>query len=112
MILLLGLSETIDQLAPVDSVRCYGHVLRREDGHVLTSEVGHVLRSKVGHVLWREDGHVLRRENGHVLRREDCHVLMREDGHVLKRALEPEFDKKGRKMSKKRHEKSNLKKRA
>ena len=32
---MLGLNETIDQLAMANSVRCYGHVLRREDGHVL-----------------------------------------------------------------------------
>ena len=30
-----GLSETIDQLATANSVRWYGHVLRREDGRVL-----------------------------------------------------------------------------
>ena len=30
----LGLSETIDQLAMANSVRWYGHVMRREDGHV------------------------------------------------------------------------------
>ena len=28
-------SETIDQLAMTNSVRWYGHILRREDGHVL-----------------------------------------------------------------------------
>ena len=28
----LDLNETIDQLAMVNSVRWYGHVLRREDG--------------------------------------------------------------------------------
>ena len=33
--LMLGLSETIDQLAMVNSVCWYCHVLRREDGHVL-----------------------------------------------------------------------------
>ena len=33
--LILGLNETIDQLAIVNSVHWYGHVLRREDGHVL-----------------------------------------------------------------------------
>ena len=33
--LMLGLNETIDQLAIANSVRWYGHVLRREDGHVL-----------------------------------------------------------------------------
>ena len=32
---MLGLSETIDQLAMANSVRWYGLVLRREDGHVL-----------------------------------------------------------------------------
>ena len=34
LMLMLGLSETIDQLALSNSVRWYGHVLRREDGHV------------------------------------------------------------------------------
>ena len=29
-----GLNETMDQLAMANSVRWYGHVLRREDGHV------------------------------------------------------------------------------
>ena len=33
--LMLGLIETIDQLAMANSVRWYGHVLFREDGHVL-----------------------------------------------------------------------------
>ena len=32
---MLGLNETIDQLAMINSVRWYGHVSRREDGHVL-----------------------------------------------------------------------------
>ena len=32
---MLGLKEAIDQLAMASSVRCYGHVLWREDGHVL-----------------------------------------------------------------------------
>ena len=35
LMLVLGLSETIDQLAMANSVHWYGHVLRREDGHVL-----------------------------------------------------------------------------
>ena len=30
-----GLSETIDQLAMINILHCYGHVLRIEDGHVL-----------------------------------------------------------------------------
>ena len=32
---MLGLNETIDQLAIANSVRWYDHVLRREDGHIL-----------------------------------------------------------------------------
>ena len=32
---MLGLNETIDQLAMQNSVRWYGHVFNREDGHVL-----------------------------------------------------------------------------
>ena len=32
---MLGFNETEDQLAMANSVRWYGHVLRREDGHVL-----------------------------------------------------------------------------
>ena len=32
---MLGLRETMDQLAMANSVRYYGQVLRREDGHVL-----------------------------------------------------------------------------
>ena len=44
MMLILGLNETIDQLAMTNSVRWYGHVLRREDGHVLRREDGHIFR--------------------------------------------------------------------
>ena len=35
LMLMLGLNETIDQLAMANSFRWYGYVLRREDGHVL-----------------------------------------------------------------------------
>ena len=35
LMFMLGLNETIDQLAMANSVHLYGHVLRREDGHVL-----------------------------------------------------------------------------
>ena len=35
MMLFLGLSETIDQLAVTNSVHWYCHLLSREDGHVL-----------------------------------------------------------------------------
>ena len=33
---MLGLNETIDQLAIANSVHWYSHVLRREDGHFLS----------------------------------------------------------------------------
>ena len=32
---MLGLKETVVQMAKVNGVRWYGHVLRRDDGHVL-----------------------------------------------------------------------------
>ena len=35
LMLMLGLNETIDQLAIASSVHWYGHALRIEDGHVL-----------------------------------------------------------------------------
>ena len=35
LMFLLGFNEAIDQLAMANSVRWYGHVLRKEDGHVL-----------------------------------------------------------------------------
>ena len=34
LMFMLGLRETIGQLAMANSVRRYGHVLRRENGHV------------------------------------------------------------------------------
>ena len=34
LILMFGLNETIDQLAMANSVRWYGHVLRRENDHI------------------------------------------------------------------------------
>ena len=35
LMFMLGLNETINQLAMAKSVRWHGHVLRREDGHVM-----------------------------------------------------------------------------
>ena len=35
LMFMLSLNETIDQLAMTNSVRRYGHVLKRKDGHVL-----------------------------------------------------------------------------
>ena len=37
--LMMGLNETIDQLAISNSVHWYGHVLKREDYHVLRRAV-------------------------------------------------------------------------
>ena len=36
LIIMLGLNETIDQLAILNSVFWYDHVLNREDGHILS----------------------------------------------------------------------------
>ena len=36
---MLGLNETIDQLAMANSVHWYGNVLRRQDYHVLSREL-------------------------------------------------------------------------
>ena len=33
--IMLRLSETIDQLTMANSIRWYGHILRRKDSHVL-----------------------------------------------------------------------------
>ena len=35
LMFMLGLKETIDQLAMANSVHWYGHVSRRESGHIL-----------------------------------------------------------------------------
>ena len=35
LMFMLGLKETMDQLAMANSVHWYGHVLRREDRHIL-----------------------------------------------------------------------------
>ena len=40
LMFMLGLNETVDQLATENSVRWYGHVLRIEDGHVLRRALG------------------------------------------------------------------------
>ena len=39
-ILMLGLSETVDQLAMANSVCWHGDVLKKEDDHVLRSALG------------------------------------------------------------------------
>ena len=39
---MLGLNESMDQLAMANSVNWYGHVLKREHGRVLKREHGHM----------------------------------------------------------------------
>ena len=43
---ILGLHETIDQLAMPNNVRLYGHVLRREDGLLLRMALDLKVKSK------------------------------------------------------------------
>ena len=45
---MLGLNETIDQLDMANSVRWYGHVLRREDSHVLRRSLDFEVKGKKG----------------------------------------------------------------
>ena len=49
--LMLGLNETIDQLAVVNIAHWYGHVMRRKDGHVLRREDGSALRREDRHAM-------------------------------------------------------------
>ena len=35
LMVIMGLKETVVQMAKANGVRWYGHVLRRDDGHVL-----------------------------------------------------------------------------
>ena len=43
---MLGLKETVVQMAKANGVSWYGHVLRRDDGHVLTKALGFEVRGK------------------------------------------------------------------
>ena len=43
---MLGLKETVVQMAKVDGVRWYGHVLRRDDGHVLRKALEFEVKGK------------------------------------------------------------------
>ena len=44
IMLMLGLNETLGQLAIANSAHWHGHVLMRKNGHVLMRKNGHVLR--------------------------------------------------------------------
>ena len=46
LMLMLALSEAIDQLAMANSVCWYGYLLRREDGHVLEGQWNFRLKVK------------------------------------------------------------------
>ena len=43
---MLGLKETVVQMAKANGVRWYGHVLRRDDGHVLRKVLESEVRGK------------------------------------------------------------------
>ena len=43
---MLRLKETVVQMAKADGVRCYGHVLRRNDGHVLRKALQFEVKGK------------------------------------------------------------------
>ena len=42
----LGLKETVVQMAKANEVRWYGHVLRRDDGHVLRKALEFEVKDK------------------------------------------------------------------
>ena len=71
---MLGLEETIDQLAKANSVRWYGHVLRRDDDHVLRKaldfEVGGSRKRGRPKKTWRRQVEEESRRVG--LRKEDA----------------------------------------
>ena len=43
---MLGLKETVVQMAKVNGVRWYGHVLKRDDGHVLRKALEFEMKGK------------------------------------------------------------------
>ena len=43
---MLGLKETVVQIAKANGERCYGHVLRRDDGHFLRKELEFEVKGK------------------------------------------------------------------
>ena len=46
LIEILGLKETLFQMAKVNGVKWYGHVLRRDDGHVLRKAMKFEVKGK------------------------------------------------------------------
>ena len=55
MLGLIGLKETVVQMAKANGVRWYGHVLRKDDGHVLTKvlEFKKMWKTEVNRARWR-----------------------------------------------------------
>ena len=43
---MLGLKETMVQVAKANGVRWYGHVLRRDDGHILRKVLEFIVKGK------------------------------------------------------------------
>ena len=58
---MLGMKETVVQMAKANGVRWYGHVLRRDDGHVLrkVQEFEVKGKRKCGRRKWRRRARVL-----------------------------------------------------
>ena len=50
-----GLNETIDQLARANSVRCYGHVLRKDKNNNLRRELDLKVKGKKEKVWFKEN---------------------------------------------------------
>ena len=69
----MGLNEAIDQLAMANSVRWYGHVLRREDGHVLRRPLDFVVDGQ------RKKGRLKRTWKNYVVEESVKVDLIRED---------------------------------
>ena len=72
---MLGLNEAIDQLAMADSVRWYGHVLRREDGHILIRALDFEVDDQ------RMKGWLMRTWKKQVVEESEMVGLRREDAH-------------------------------
>ena len=56
VMLILGLNESIDQLAMANCAYWYGHVLKREDGHVLSRACNVEIEGQGREGGWRGHG--------------------------------------------------------
>ena len=92
---MLGLKETVVQMAKANGVRWYGHVLRRDDGHVLRKALEFEVKGKrkrgPPRKTWRSQ---VEKESKSVgLKRED--VKNEQDGEWEWERLLPEWGKSG-----------------